>query len=227
MMVYNKNDMFIGKSLDLYGEWCSGEFLPLDYAGKIVVDVGANIGTHTLEFAKQAKYVFSFEPHPFHFAMLTTNIVLNVHDNVAAFNVALSDQKQDKTMVIFDPQQQNNFGSTELYDPGQEGVKVHTQRLDDMIKIPVDLIKIDAEGHEYEVLCGAEKLITQHKPILYVECDRKDQRDRVIALIESYGYSWQWHVPWLYNPDNFYGYQENVFPGIWSEMLLCTPLLKQ
>src|SRR5271165_2730364 len=54
-MMYNVNDSFIGRSLDLYGEWCDDEVAVLGQIlspGDVVVDVGANIGTHTVFFAK-------------------------------------------------------------------------------------------------------------------------------------------------------------------------------
>ena len=54
--LYNRNDTFIGRSLDLYGEWCEGELVALFQIvqpGQVVIDVGANIGTHTVPLAKK------------------------------------------------------------------------------------------------------------------------------------------------------------------------------
>ena len=53
-LMYNTNDMYIGRSLDVYGEWCETELdLLSDYIkpGDTILDVGANIGTHSLFFA--------------------------------------------------------------------------------------------------------------------------------------------------------------------------------
>jgi len=55
--LFNRNDLMVGRALDLYGEWCESEIhvlTPLLETGSVVVDVGANIGTHSLPFARQA-----------------------------------------------------------------------------------------------------------------------------------------------------------------------------
>ena len=49
LMVYNRNDAYIGRSLDLYGEFSQGEtelFQQVVGIGDVVIEVGANIGTH-------------------------------------------------------------------------------------------------------------------------------------------------------------------------------------
>ena len=54
VFMYNRNDLFIGRSLDLYGEWCEYEILLLrNYIREsdVVLDIGANIGTHSVAFA--------------------------------------------------------------------------------------------------------------------------------------------------------------------------------
>ena len=54
--MYNRNDTFVGRSLDLYGEWCDFEIQLLRNfirPGDTVIDAGANIGTHTIVFAAE------------------------------------------------------------------------------------------------------------------------------------------------------------------------------
>ena len=54
LFAYNVNDSFIGRSLDLYGEWCEAELAILGQIlrpGDTALDVGANIGTHAVFFA--------------------------------------------------------------------------------------------------------------------------------------------------------------------------------
>lgn len=226
VMAYNINDAFIGRSLDFYGEWCMGEFENLDYANKVVVDVGANIGTHTLEFAKKAKHVYSFEPQKQNYDMLVTNVTLNALTNVWHYREALSNEVGWAQVGKYDPSTVGNFGACEINESGPAAQCCPLDTISDFM-FPPDLIKIDVEGHEYEVLQGAKETIAKHRPVLYVECDREDQKDRVIALIESYGYEWQWDMPWLFNPANFFAQSKNIFSGIWSEMLLCHPKEKE
>jgi len=57
-MIFNRNDAVIGRSLDLYGEWCEAEMETLGQLmrpGNFMLDVGANIGTHTVFFAKKVE----------------------------------------------------------------------------------------------------------------------------------------------------------------------------
>src|SRR4051812_16828084 len=91
--LYNVNDTFVGRSLDLYGEWCEEEIEVLSQIikpGSVVLDIGANIGTHTICFAKQALpggVVYAFEPQRLVFQNLCANIALNQLVNVIAQQV--------------------------------------------------------------------------------------------------------------------------------------------
>lgn len=83
IFVFNRNDRFIGRSIDLYGEWCESEIellLGFIRSGDTVVDVGANIGTHTVTFAAivgHAGSVLAFEPQPSSFQLLCGNVAIN------------------------------------------------------------------------------------------------------------------------------------------------------
>ena len=67
---YFTNDIIIGKSLELYGEYAENEFLLLNHVvqpGDFVLDIGANLGLHNVWFAKHAfkGQVAAFEPNEF------------------------------------------------------------------------------------------------------------------------------------------------------------------
>jgi hypothetical protein len=97
--------------------------------------------------------------------------------------------------------------------------------------IPVDalglarchLIKIDVEGMEGEVLAGAAATIARHRPVLYVENDRRAKSAALITQILSLGYELFWHLPPLFNPDNFFRHSTNVFGNIVSYNMLGVP----
>ncbi len=95
-MIFNVHDQHIGRSLDLYGEWAESELELLGLfikPGDVVVDVGANIGTHTVFFAQRAGatgQVYAFEPQRIVFQNLCANLALNGLLNVRAFHAAAS-----------------------------------------------------------------------------------------------------------------------------------------
>jgi hypothetical protein len=77
------------------------------------------------------------------------------------------------------------------------------------------------EGMEIKVLDGARDTIQKHKPLLYVENDRKENSSALIEYISTLGYKMYLHLPPLFNEDNFYKNSTNVFGNIVSLNLLC------
>ncbi len=103
-MLFNFNDIYIGRSLDLYGEWTEGEvelFQQLIYPGNHVVEAGANVGAHTLFLANAVGptgHVLAVEPQRLVFQTLCANLALNDIPNVDARQLALG-SRQGTTMV--------------------------------------------------------------------------------------------------------------------------------
>jgi FkbM family methyltransferase len=97
LFMYNRNDAFVGRGLDLYGEWCEFEINLLRLfirPGDIVIDAGANIGTHTVAFANMVGptgVVHAFEPQRRNFLMLAGNVAINGLDNVFCHQSAVGD----------------------------------------------------------------------------------------------------------------------------------------
>ncbi len=77
-MLYIRNDIYIGRSLDLYSEFSEGEvilFRQLIKKGDVVIEAGANIGAHTIAIAKiigPAGKIIAYEPQRFIFQILCT-----------------------------------------------------------------------------------------------------------------------------------------------------------
>ncbi len=82
------------------------------------------------------------------------------------------------------------------------------------------LIKVDVEGMEGDVIGGAEATIRRLRPALYVENDRHEKSAALIEQLLGLGYRLYWHLPPLFNPDNYFGVSENLFPGIVSANML-------
>ncbi len=230
-MMFNVNDMYIGRSLDLYGEWCESEMETLSQMvgeGDVVLDVGANIGTHTVFLANRvgrAGTVHAFEPQPYNFVLLGANCVINGFENVQCHNIGLGDTPREMTMRLLDPGEANNFGGVGLEEDGAEGRKVMISTVDALGLDACGLIKIDVEGMEREVLRGADDTIGRLRPGLFVENNSLTgtAADLILELLDRDYRCW-WHIADYFNANNFLGCEENVFESDLPEAnMICIP----
>jgi FkbM family methyltransferase len=227
-LLYNKNDVYIGKSIAVYGEFSDAEsvvFKQVIPEGGIVFDVGANIGAHTITFAKLAGprgAVIAYEPQRLVYQTLCANVAINSLTNVYCRNEAAGDADGALTLPAFDPNATCNFGGIAA-EGHATGERVHVTTLDACGAPSCAFIKIDVEGMELKVLQGARSLIATHRPVLYVENDRRDRSDELIRYIDSLGYNLYWHMPVLYNPDNYERNPTDIFGGIVTRNMLCFP----
>lgn len=218
-IVVDTNDRYLSRSIIKYGEFSEGEarlFKQLITPEMVVLDVGANFGAHTLLFSKLAKQVFAFEPQKYMFDAMTKTIQINNLENVLAIRAVIGDGSVVKYRDV-DTSQENNFGASSFVGV-TEGIEMQSYTLEDML---CHFLKIDVEGMELQVLKGAENMIRKCQPIIYVENDKPDKSDELIAELESLGYTCYWDTPLLFNEDNFFGDKENIFPGLASINMLC------
>lgn len=152
------------------------------------VDVGANIGNHSLFFSDFFPRVFSFEITPRTFRVLQLNSELV--PNVTCFNIGLSNAEGD----VYLAENQRNMGGTRIVaGPAEATRSVRVAPLDTFLEeiAPVSLMKVDVEGHELRVLQGAERTIKEHTPLVIFEQHRHDFVDGsspCIDLLRAYGY---------------------------------------
>lgn len=227
-MLYPPHDQYVGRSLDLYGEFSEIEAQVFDRflsPGQVVVEVGANIGAHTVHLAKLVGAngtVIAFEPQRVMFYLLCANLALNEQFQVRAYRAAAGSAGGSINVPRLDHRAAVNFGGVSLL--GSTTGEVVPRIMVDGFPLPsLRLLKIDVEGMEREVLLGARQTIARHRPILYVENDRRENSAGVIGLIQELGYDLYWDLPPLFNPDNFVGCRDNAFPRIVSINLLCFP----
>jgi len=117
-----------------------------------VIDIGANIGFHTLQMARtvgEKGQVWAFEPDPSNFETLQLNLKANGYQNVIAIQAAVS----IKTEKINLYQSMVHHGDHRIYDPDEKKrptVKVQAYALDDFFDPfqTIDLIKMDIQGAE-------------------------------------------------------------------------------
>jgi FkbM family methyltransferase len=224
----NTNDLYVGKAVELYGEYGEQEialFRQIIRSGQTVLDIGANIGTHTVFFARLVGphgTVHAFEPQRIIWQQLAANIMLNGLLNVHSYHLALGEHTGTITVPLLDYYTANNFGGVSMQEQGA-GETVSLQPLDDLNLPACHFIKIDVEGMEKLVLSGSIKTIEKYRPILYVENDRKDKSAELIKFLFNLKYDLYWHMPRLYNPDNFCHNPNNIYGNTISINMLCLP----
>lgn len=214
-------DTYIGRSLYHYGEWGGKECEKLVElaAGGVAIDVGANIGFMSMALLASGCTVHSFEPQPALYSLLIENC-----PNAKHYNTALSDTKCTKTFPIVRYGDKINYGGIGFGKSELGSYPVVCVPLDDYDIFDVSLIKIDVEGHELQVLKGAERTIATWRPILYVEDDRPDKRHDLRKYIKSLGYTIEEHTTPLYRPDNFKKYSGNIWDKEYVSMnIICYP----
>jgi FkbM family methyltransferase len=227
----NRYDTFVGLALVRYGEY--GEFewdvlSQLIKPGTTVVEVGANIGSHTVSLAKAVGpkgRVIAIEPQRIIHQYLAANIALNALSNVECHWAACGKEpgRLGVPQVDYFASEFQNFGGLSLSEQ-EAGEHVPVVRLDDIMgHRSVQMIKIDVEGMEAQVLRGAAQLIATSRPVIYAENDRPKKSDELLSLLWSMNYRTFWHTPSLYNPNNFFGDEENIYSTIASFNVLCFP----
>ena len=214
-VLYNANDFYMGTCISEYGEYCDEEVQLLSKIikkGDTVLDVGANIGLLTIPFSKMVGNngkVFSYEPQSKIYYILCSNISLNNLNNVEAFNLAVGSSNESVYLPTIDYTKSNNFGGINLLDKGD--IKVNQIKLDDLSLDKLNMIKIDVEGMELNVLEGSKETLKKHRPIIYVENDRKEKSENLLSFLLSNNYRCYWHVSNLFKPDNYKKNGINVF----------------
>lgn len=152
----------------------------------VALDVGANIGNHTIYFGKVLHLnTIAFEPTPRSHAVLCKNIALNqLEGHVQALRIGAGRQSGRATMQTRDA---TNWGMNQL-DENSDG-EIEVKRLDDIPRTgPVVLMKVDVEGMELDVLRGAAEILRTDHPLLYIEAATDDQRQPIEAFLAAFGY---------------------------------------
>jgi FkbM family methyltransferase len=225
-MLFNRYDMYIGRSLQIYGEFSEGEcevFRQIVRAGSTVLEVGANIGAHTIPLAKWAGTtgrVIAFEPQRIVYQTLCANVALNNLLNVHCLQQAVGSESGSIVVPYLDYQAENNFGGLSL-GSFTHGEQVPLVTIDSLQLQSCDFIKLDVEGMERAVILGAQVTIEKFKPMLYVENDREERSADLVRTLDGFGYAMYWHYPPLFNPKNHAGQPDNIFGNIVSRNMIC------
>jgi FkbM family methyltransferase len=169
----------------------------------IAVDVGANVGLFTSLLARRSKYVIAFEPNP----ACVEHLSKVVPRNCEVIAKAASDREGMSTLrvplagsvpmdALASIETANRF-ETETRSTGFVTHRVETMTLDKVLLAGsrsderVAFINIDAEGHEFAVLRGAEGVIKSQRPVFLIELEYRHGAAvaDVFAWLKGLGYS--------------------------------------
>lgn len=151
---------------------------------------------------------------------LATSLVLNELSNVRVLSLAASTQPGFARMNFNVGGDAGNYGSTAL---SLDGDLVPTIALDDMQLDHLALLKIDVEGHEWDVLQGAEETIRSCHPVIYFEAKRLPGTVSSIGLLKQHGYRLYWHFAHFFCADNFRSNADDKFRGVGDMNILAVP----
>jgi FkbM family methyltransferase len=154
--------------------------------GDVALDVGANVGTHTVYLAAICSArVIAFEPNPEALAVLRENVRLNeLQDAVTVVDAGLGAGSARADLIVPDA---NNLGRCKLAAAAEGALTIRAY--DDLgFDAAVKLVKIDVEGMELDVLRGMSRLIAAHQPALYVEVQDAAELGLVRSHLEGFGY---------------------------------------
>ena len=198
-MLCFQNDT-IGKSLSEYGEYCHPEIdliLKNVDRNSFFLDIGANIGTHSIGVAPYINRVMSFEPDPSNHDLLVKNVAMAGLKNITVNNIALGDS-------AFKCGTNFNYGKTKLSVNGE----IICTKLDNIKGFPsIDFIKIDVEGMEFNVLKGANNTLAYFKPKMLIEVQDVAMRPYIFDFLKEHNY----YVYWFLCPTDPEDVEEKIF----------------
>jgi len=141
--------------------------------GMKVVDIGANIGYYALieaQIVGRKGIVYAIEPEPRNFELLNKNVLVNnFEDIVKCFQIAIADKEGEAKFYISD---KSNLHSLIPRSECSRHVMIKTTTLDIFLrdKGPIDFVRMDVEGFEYNVIKGATNTLKRTKNIkLFIE----------------------------------------------------------
>ncbi|MBT3171671.1 MAG: FkbM family methyltransferase [Rhodospirillaceae bacterium] len=178
-------------------------------AGDVALDIGANIGAHTLPIARcvgPSGHVHAFEPTVFAFAKLEANIARNpeLGERITAGQTLLSDSSEDvpPTAIASSWPLDGGRGGHPLHgghEKPTEGAEAKT--LDSYVAEAglerIDFIKLDVDGNECQVLRGGQETLRRFRPPIilelapYVFSDGENSFDAFIELLRGANYKLQ------------------------------------
>nr|WP_305119157.1 FkbM family methyltransferase [Tahibacter harae] len=155
------------------------------------LDVGANIGNHSLWFARFFRRVIAFEPNPVCVRLFEASVLMNQLHHVTLVAQGLSDHAGP---ALLHSNLQGNLGGSSLSAAGRAGATqsfpIRLSRGDDALAPitdvpPVRLVKLDVEGHEHAALRGLQQTLRRDQPLVLFESMQASGPDGSAAILDT------------------------------------------
>ncbi len=172
------------------------------FAAGVALDVGANIGNHTLWFAQRFARVHACEPNPRTLALLRCNVELAAAANVEVHGVGLGDRDGELPFASDDGANLGGSGFVFAGVAGGREIVCPLRRGDGLLPParlggPLALVKLDVEGAELAALQGLEQTLARERPVVVFESNRRDGVGggaELLAWLRARGYDEVWSV---------------------------------
>ena len=177
--------------LDVITKWFLPRAVPR-YETTLALDVGANIGNHTLAFAPLFAAVHAFEPNPVALHLLRANVEMNGVGNVEIhpFGLGRADAR-----LAYQPLEDNLGGGRFVDDAGARPPRMLEVRQGDAFwrqraeRRRIGLVKVDVEGMEVAVFEGLADVLREHQPLVLFEALSPAACAENTALLRALGYT--------------------------------------
>lgn len=136
--------------------------------GMVVADVGAHIGYYSLLAARlvgDSGKVLAFEPCEDTVSILEATVRRNKFENLEVYHCAVGSRREIRPFNITGSSDSHGFYTHPLTKT-MRTVQIEQVTLDEIIKTPLDAVKIDVEGAELEVLDGMHEVLARSKKML-------------------------------------------------------------
>jgi len=168
----------------------------------VFYDLGGNVGFYAIlanRFITEGK-IYSFEPLPAVRAVFEKHLAINqkllINNNISILPFAIADEEREISFSNNAKQQDGNtyIKGSSVYAAAKDIIWVKAFPIDGLLQKgyePPDIIKIDVEGAEYDVLCGAVNTLQQYKPNILLathDCHLPGVKDKCIDLLQELGY---------------------------------------
>lgn len=212
-LLFNLKKIHYVRSLNKFSEKDEPDFTvvkDLVKPGDHVVDIGANVGWYTKMLSHlvgDQGQVYSIEPVPTTFELLSFCVNKIGLINVTLFNSGISEEDGSATMEV--PRYEgggDNFYQAQIVNKGNvdrslKRYEVTLKSLDTLFSDSthsISFVKCDVEGHELQVVKGARKVLTQFKPVWLIEVsgdpDNEDSHSsHLFSIFKEAGYEAWWY----------------------------------